>query len=89
VSLPAGPSALVNKATQADRVPLPPGAEMTRFHQRIPGYRPTPLRSLTGVADDLGLCAVTMKDESDRFGLPAFKILGATWASSGRSTAVP
>jgi diaminopropionate ammonia-lyase len=80
VSVPARRSALVNKTIRADRVPVPPGADVMRFHQRIPSYRPTPLRSLTGIADDLGLRAVTMKDESDRFGLPAFKILGATWA---------
>jgi diaminopropionate ammonia-lyase len=32
------------------------------------------------VAAELGLGAVAVKDESDRFGLPAFKILGASWA---------
>jgi diaminopropionate ammonia-lyase len=31
------------------------------------------------VADELGLGHVLLKDESDRFGLPSFKILGASW----------
>ena len=29
----------------------------------------------------MGLCAAWLKDESDRFGLPAYKILGASWAA--------
>ena len=32
------------------------------------------------LGDELGLSAVGLKDESDRFGLPAFKVLGASWA---------
>ena len=46
----------------------------------MPGYRPTPVRNLTSIADELGLAAVRVKDESDRLGLPAFKVLGASWA---------
>ena len=42
------------------------------FHRSIPGYAATPLTQL-----DAGLWA---KDESNRFGLPAFKVLGASWA---------
>jgi diaminopropionate ammonia-lyase len=33
-----------------------------------------------GIATALGLDAVTVKDESERLGLPSFKILGASWA---------
>ena len=32
------------------------------------------------MAAELGLAAVALKDESDRLGLPAFKVLGASWA---------
>lgn len=53
----------------------------TAFHRSLPGYAATPLRSLDAVAAELGLGAVWLKDESDRFGLPAFKVLGASWAA--------
>jgi diaminopropionate ammonia-lyase len=46
----------------------------------MPGYRPTPLVELPELATELGVAAVLVKDESDRLGLPAFKILGASWA---------
>lgn len=72
--------ALVNPARRPDRVPPPPGPDPTRFHRALPGYAPTPIRELPGAAAALGLGAVALKDESDRFGLPAFKILGAAWA---------
>lgn len=52
-----------------------------KFHRSLPGYAPTPLRPLTHVAQDLGLGAVYIKDESDRLGLPSFKILGASWGA--------
>ncbi|KAK7053044.1 hypothetical protein VNI00_004365 [Paramarasmius palmivorus] len=35
---------------------------------------------MTDLAEDLGVAHVFLKDESSRFGLPAFKILGASWA---------
>jgi diaminopropionate ammonia-lyase len=46
----------------------------------MPGYRPTPLVDLPKLAAELGVAAVFVKDETDRLGLPAFKILGASWA---------
>ncbi|XWW94939.1 hypothetical protein V2A60_002889 [Cordyceps javanica] len=55
--------------------------DIARFHQRFPGYRPTPLVSLPSVARDAGIGAVHVKNESDRCGLPAFKILGASWGT--------
>jgi diaminopropionate ammonia-lyase len=62
----------------------PPEAPATgaplAFHRRLPGYRPTPLRSAFSVARRLGVGEVRVKVESDRFGLPAYKILGASWA---------
>ncbi|MEK6756025.1 MAG: pyridoxal-phosphate dependent enzyme, partial [Bacteroidota bacterium] len=50
------------------------------FHKRLPGYEPTPLRSLPRLAKKLGVTSVWLKDESNRLALPAFKILGASWA---------
>lgn len=50
------------------------------FHRSIPGYRPTPLVELPALAERLGVRSVAVKDESDRFGLPAFKALGVSWA---------
>lgn len=50
------------------------------FHRTLPGYAPTPLTPLPPVADALGVRAVFLKDESSRLGLPAFKVLGASYA---------
>lgn len=50
------------------------------FHRGLPQYEVTPLVALPELADELGLGAVLVKDESSRLGLPAFKMLGASWA---------
>ena len=50
------------------------------FHQTIPGYERTPLAHLTNMANYLGLKEVFVKDESYRFGLNAFKVLGGSFA---------
>lgn len=50
------------------------------FHRTLPGYAPTPLVDLPARADELGVGRVLVKDESARLGLPAFKVLGASWA---------
>lgn len=55
-------------------------AKVLAFHETLPDYNKTPLHSLPDVAHELGLGHVLVKDESNRFGLPAFKILGASWA---------
>lgn len=51
-----------------------------RFHRRIPGYEETPLVNAPEIADALGVEKVFVKDESSRLGLPAFKVLGPSWA---------
>ncbi|KAI1103399.1 tryptophan synthase beta subunit-like PLP-dependent enzyme [Jackrogersella minutella] len=56
------------------------GAAVLAFHKTVPDYNETALHSLPDLAAELGLGHVLVKDESDRFGLPAFKILGASWA---------
>lgn len=50
------------------------------FHRSLPGYEPTPLTAVPTIADALGVKKVFVKDESHRLGLPAFKILGASYA---------
>jgi diaminopropionate ammonia-lyase len=55
-------------------------AQVLAFHQKLPHYGQTPLQSLPQVAKELQLGHVLVKDESNRFGLPSFKILGASWA---------
>lgn len=50
------------------------------FHESFPQYEPTPLADLKQVSDYLGLGAVKIKDESYRFGLNAFKVLGGSYA---------
>ena len=45
-----------------------------------PGYRPTPLIRLSGLAHRLGLAEIAYKDESGRFGLGSFKALGGAYA---------
>jgi len=50
------------------------------FHKGFPQYSVTPLAHLEGMADYLGLGSVCVKDESYRFGLNAFKVLGGSFA---------
>jgi diaminopropionate ammonia-lyase len=50
------------------------------FQASLPGYQQTPLVELPDLAAELGVATVFVKDESNRLGLPAFKILGASWA---------
>jgi len=49
-------------------------------HQSLPEYHPTPLVTLPGLARRLGVKQILIKDEAHRFGLKAFKALGATYA---------
>ncbi|MCX5387097.1 diaminopropionate ammonia-lyase [Streptomyces sp. NBC_00083] len=58
----------------------PAPAEVRDFHAALPGYAATPLVELPSLAAELGLGRVFVKDESSRLGLPAFKVLGASWA---------
>jgi diaminopropionate ammonia-lyase len=54
--------------------------DVRAFHRALPDYAETPLVSLPAIATALELRAVLVKDESSRLGLPAFKMLGASWA---------
>jgi diaminopropionate ammonia-lyase len=55
-------------------------ARVRDFHRNLPGYWPTPLESLTDLAAELKVRKIWIKDESFRFGLNAFKVLGAAYA---------
>ena len=50
------------------------------FHKSFPMYAPTPLARLSHTAKLLGLGDICVKDESFRFGLNAFKVLGGSFA---------
>lgn len=58
-------------------VPLDP--DLVAFHDEFPESKTTPLIELPSLAQELGVNRVFLKDESLRFGLPSFKILGASW----------
>ncbi|MEG1381952.1 MAG: pyridoxal-phosphate dependent enzyme, partial [Ruthenibacterium sp.] len=51
-----------------------------KFHKSFPQYSETPLRELKNMAAHLGLADIFVKDESYRFGLNAFKVLGGSFA---------
>lgn len=56
-------------------------AEKVRsFHSSFPEYAPTPLVQLNGLARELGIDSIYVKDESYRFGLNAFKVLGGSYS---------
>ncbi len=55
-------------------------AAVRAFHRTLPGYAPTPLVPLPALAQTLGVKGIYLKDESKRFGLNAFKALGASYA---------
>ncbi len=73
----------VNHRTRPLPADVVPGPEVRAFHRRLPGYAATPVHDLPALAAGLGLGRVLAKDESSRMGLPAYKILGASWAAYG------
>src|SRR5215472_18570091 len=73
----AGPHARSWTCRPAEQVRT---GEVRGFHTGLPGYAPTPLTEVPALAAELGVGRVFVKDESARLGLPAFKVLGASWA---------
>ena len=55
-------------------------ANVSRYHQSYPQYTKTPLAKLEATAARFGIKGLYVKDESYRFGLNAFKVLGGSWA---------
>lgn len=54
--------------------------KVVSFHKSFPQYQATPLRSLSKLAEYADVGGIYVKDESYRFGLNAFKVLGGTYA---------
>ncbi len=54
--------------------------ETAAFHRGLPGYEASQVVPLEDLARKLGIGRISAKIESSRMGLPAFKILGASWA---------
>src|SRR6266481_6235373 len=54
--------------------------ELCDMLKQCPRHQPTPLHALASLAERLGLGAIRVKDESQRFGFGAFKALGGVLA---------
>ena len=69
--------------TTAVPVGLPAGALRAprSLHRLVKAYAPTRLVDVPSIAERTGLGRVLVKHELNRFGLPAFKIIGASWAT--------
>lgn len=71
----------INLSTRTWSLPSsPPSPAIQNFHRSLPSYAITPLIRCPSLASSLRVQDVFIKDESSRMGLPAFKILGASWA---------
>ena len=74
---------MVHRTAVAGGVPSRFGLETAQavraFHRSFPEYVPTSLVRLKELAGCLGTAEVYVKDESKRFGLNAFKVLGGSW----------
>jgi diaminopropionate ammonia-lyase len=73
----ARPTASPAARAVLDEASLEPASSTIRSW---PGYAPTPLHRLDGLAREAGLASVLLKDESVRFGLGSFKALGGGFA---------
>ena len=56
------------------------GESAAAYHRSFPAYTETPLCELDELAGILGLAGLYVKDESRRFGLNAFKVLGGSYS---------
>ena len=65
---------------QVQNMSLEEMEKASNFHKSFPQYEITPLTRLSGLAGHLGLKRLYVKDESYRFGLNAFKVLGGSYA---------
>ncbi|MBD7914965.1 diaminopropionate ammonia-lyase [Clostridium sp. Sa3CUN1] len=54
--------------------------KVRNFHKSFPEYSVTPLVNLDNLSKRLGVSGIYLKDESYRFGLNAFKVLGGSFA---------
>lgn len=77
---PRRPRAAIYGPGQRDVVSVAGLPEVLEALAACPAHRPTPLRNLPALARRLGLGAVQVKDEGQRFGFGAFKALGGVFA---------
>ena len=63
-----------------DFLNLESAKKVQSFHASFPIYSITPLVEMRNTAKELGLGNIFVKDESYRFGLNAFKVLGGSYA---------
>ncbi len=66
--------------TSLEEYTLEKAQEIRKYHASFPEYTATKLHTLPCLAQELGLKHFMLKDESTRFGLKAFKVLGASHA---------
>lgn len=67
-------------AVQTEYFGLEQAQKVRSFHQSFDEYSITPLVQLNALAQELGVKGIYVKDESYRFGLNAFKVLGGSYA---------
>jgi len=67
-------------SSAAEVIPLDVTRHVRQFHQQIPGYRMSPLKSLPRLAERIGVGGIWVKDESVRLDLRSFKVLGGSYA---------
>ncbi|MBT3068202.1 diaminopropionate ammonia-lyase [Rhodoferax sp. U11-2br] len=83
VTLYRNPRFTPAEAYGADRTSLLSAPAMAQAQAVIsawPGYAPTPLLALPGLARAAGVASIHYKDEAGRFGLGSFKALGGAYA---------
>ncbi|MFL0165008.1 diaminopropionate ammonia-lyase [Candidatus Clostridium helianthi] len=68
------------KKTSLDFLNIDVARKAQKFHSNFHNYSMTPLTELKNLASTLGVSNIYVKDESYRFGLNAFKVLGGSYA---------
>ncbi|NLK20720.1 MAG: diaminopropionate ammonia-lyase [Epulopiscium sp.] len=69
-----------NEKFNIDFLNLDEAKKVHTFHASFPVYAETPLVELKNLAKQIGVSNIHVKDESFRFGLNAFKVLGGSYA---------
>lgn len=69
-----------NRVAQSLTTSIFENSNALEFHKTLESYKPTPLVDLPELALEYGVGKIFIKDESFRFGLKAFKGLGASYA---------
>ena len=72
--------ALTADSKQEEILPADLPQKIRRFHRQLPGYRMSPLKSLSTLSTKLGLGGIWVKDELACLDLQSFKVLGGSYA---------